>query len=93
MNFREIYRIAKDQLESLSTVDKPDFRLEQAEYKKKDKLWEVVVSYLVDKDNEGRSAIAKAAAFEVFNNPYERVYKTVKINDNQKVVGFYIYQS
>lgn len=91
MNFKEIYKIAKSQLEGISDVEKPDFRLEQAEYKKNDKVWEVVVSYLVDKshvEKKNLSSLLEAA----YNNPFERVYKTVKINENNEVLGFYMYQ-
>lgn len=90
MNFNEIYKIAKGQLIGICDVEKPDFRLEQAEYKKKDKLWEIVVSYLVDKNSEGK--IPLSAAITGYN-PYERVYKKVKINDDKEVLGFYIYQT
>lgn len=92
MNFKEIYNIAKSQLEGISDVEKPDFRLEQAEYKKKDKVWEVVVSYLVDRnyvEKKNLSSIFETA----YNNSFERVYKTVKINENNEVLGFYMYQS
>ena len=90
MELREIYTIAKHQLESIANSESPDFRLEQAEFNKKDKVWEIIVSYLVENTNKGNSPFAAAMGGQ--DLPYERIYKSVKINENKEVIGFFIYE-
>ena len=43
---KELLEIAKAELQDLTTVTNPDFRLEQAEFNKRENEWEIVVSYL-----------------------------------------------
>ncbi len=81
MDLKEFYAIAKEQLEELSPLDHADFRLEQAEYNKKEKAWEIVVSYLVENTNKLSKSLF----------PFERIYKKLKINDTKEVIGYYIY--
>lgn len=87
MNLKELYQIAKKELEVLSPFEDADFRLEQAEYNKEDKVWEVVVSYLVENINKPVSPIGMLSS----SYPYHRIYKKVKIDDNKNLIGFYIY--
>lgn len=48
LSFKELLQIAKHNLKDLSPLQNPDFRLEQAEYKKDEQVWDVVVSFLVE---------------------------------------------
>lgn len=89
MDLKEIYQVAKSQLESLANSKYPDFRLEQAEFNKNDKLWEIVVSYLVENSNKANSTFSILGIQDL---PFERIYKKVKINENKEVIGFYIFE-
>ncbi|WP_100613400.1 hypothetical protein [Confluentibacter citreus] len=88
MNLKELYQIAKTELSGLSSLDNSDFRLEQAEYKKEEEIWEIVVSYLVENTNKSISPLG--ALTSGFN--YHRIYKKVKIDNDKSVIGFYIYE-
>lgn len=88
MNLKELYKIAKDELEVLSPFENSDFRLEQAEFNKEENVWEIVVSYLVQNTNKPSSPIGVLST----SYPYHRMYKKVKIDDKKQVVGFYIYE-
>jgi hypothetical protein len=88
MNLKELYKIAKDELSGLSSLENSDFRLEQAEYIKDEEIWEIVVSYLVENTNKPISSIgALTAGFT-----YHRIYKKVKIDNKKNIIGFYIYE-
>lgn len=88
MKLKDLYAIAKKELGELSPLQNSDFRLEQAEYNKDEKVWEIVVSYLVENINKPtKSFIPLATDF-----PFHRIYKKVKINDQYEVIGFYIYK-
>lgn len=87
MNLKELYQIAKKSFEQLSPLDEADFRLEQAEYNKEDKVWEIVVSYLVENTNKSVSPLGAFTA----GLKYDRVYKQVKIDEDKNVLGFYIF--
>lgn len=71
----------------MSTLKNPDFRLEQAEFIKKDKVWEIVVSYLIENTNPRSTALG--AIISEFK--YFRIYKRLKIDEDKNVIGFYIY--
>jgi thermostable 8-oxoguanine DNA glycosylase len=88
ISLKELYKIAKDELSDILPEDNCDFRLEQAEYNSNDKFWEIVVSFLTENINKSTSAFAQLGQ----NLPYERVYKKLKISDEKKVLGFYIYK-
>lgn len=85
MEFKELFNIAREQLTDLFEVDDPDFRLEQAEFNQKEKMWEVVVSFLAKKSPKS----PLEALGQIL--PFERIYKKVKINDKKEVTGFFIY--
>ncbi len=88
MELRELLKIAKTQLRDLSPLKNPDFRLEQAEYLNRDKIWDIVVSYLVENTNKKASPLAAITAeFQYF-----RIYKRLKIDEEKNVIGFYIYE-
>jgi hypothetical protein len=76
MTLKELLGIAKEHLADLSPLKDPDFRLEQAEYDKDDKTWDIVVSYLVENTNKRTNSIA--AIVNEFQ--YHRIYKK---NTNQ----------
>jgi hypothetical protein len=89
MELKELYKAAKNQLAETITTENPDFRLEQVEYNEAEKIWDMVVSFLVPSvDN---SPVTFNSSVNV-RSPLERVYKRVKINDKKEVTGFYIYQ-
>jgi hypothetical protein len=85
MELKELYKAAKEQLSETINTEDPDFRLEQAEYNKNEKVWDIVVSFLVQGTNKSSPLVALGMSFE-------RIYKRVKINENKEVTGFYIYQ-
>ena len=88
MNLRELLNIVKTELKDLSSLDNPDFRLEQAEFQKDNDNWEIVVSYLVENTNPKSSPLmAITSEFK-----YHRVYKKIKIDKDKNIVGFYIYE-
>lgn len=87
MKLKELYAIAKKELGALSPLEKSDFRLEQAEYNKDEKVWEIVVSYLVENTNKPIHPFTPLAS----DFPFFRIYKKVKINDQNEVIGFYIF--
>ena len=88
MNLKELLDLVKRELKYLSPLENPDFRLEQAELKKDDNNWELVVSYLVENTNPKSSPLAAITA----EFKYHRIYKKIKIDENKNIVGFYIYE-
>ena len=88
MVLKELLEIAKSQLDELTTLKNPDFRLEQAEFKKDEGIWDIVVSFLVENTNKRTTPIA--ALMSEFQ--FHRIYKRLKINNATKeILGFYIY--
>lgn len=87
MEFKELLEIVTNGLKDLSTLENPDFRLEQIEYKKDEHIWEVVVSFLVEKTNK-RISMTNMITPEF---QYSRRYKLVKINDRKEITGVYIF--
>jgi hypothetical protein len=88
MTLRELLNIAKSELKEMSSLDNPDFRLEQAEYIKDEDIWDIVVSYLVENTNPRNSPLSAITS----EFKYHRIYKQLKIDDNKKVIGFFIYE-
>lgn len=87
MTLKELLEIAKKHLLPLTTIPDPDFRLEQAEFNKKEAVWEIIVSFLVENPNKKSNPLtALASSFQ-----HHRMYKKVKIMTNGDFVGFYIY--
>ena len=90
MKLKELLNLAKTELSELSSLSDPDFRLEQAEYNDDEQLWEIVVSYLVEKTNPRNTPLSELTS----EFKYHRIYKKLKIYPNTKeVVGFYIYEN
>lgn len=89
VKFKDLLKIAVEELKDLTTVENPDFRLEQAEFNTSNKEWEIVVSFLVANPN------LKKTVFEIpsFILEYERIYKRLKIDSQKEVKGFYIFEN
>jgi len=87
VKFKELLQIAVEELKDLTTVENPDFRLEQAVFNEAKKEWDIVVSYLVDNSNQRLNPI------ELPGLKNQRVFKKLKVNSNKEVLGFYIYES
>jgi hypothetical protein len=93
LSLKEVFEVAKKQFAELINIQESDFRLEQLEYKKPEKLWEVVVSYLVENKNVRTTSDIKNSTLTTLLStlPYERVYKRLKIDENKEVVGIYMF--
>ncbi len=89
MTLKELIEIAKNELKDLSTLDNPDFRIEQAIFNKDENEWEIVVSYLVENTNK------RSSAFSAITSEFQflRIYKKLKINSEKQITGFYIYNN
>lgn len=89
MTLKELIEIAKNELKDLSTLDNPDFRIEQAIFNKDESEWEIVVSYLVENTNK------RSSAFSTITSEFQflRMYKKLKINSEKQITGFYIYNN
>jgi hypothetical protein len=89
MTLKQLLEIARGHLLPLTTVADADFRLEQAEFNKKDAVWEIIVSFLVENTNKKANPLtALASGFQ-----FHRMYKKVKIKANGDFEGFYIYNN
>ena len=89
LTFKDLLEIAKEELKDLSTIEHPDFRLEQAVYKKDQNHWEIVVSYLVENSNKRQlNMIGLSSDFL-----YERTYQKLIIDSNRKVSGLYMFSN
>ena len=86
LSLKEVFEAAKKQFAELINIQESDFRLEELEYKKQDKSWNVIVSYLVE--NKNRSTFPPAILSAL---PFERVYKRLKIDENKGVVGIFMF--
>lgn len=89
MVLKELLDIAKKQLKDLSTLDNPDFRLEQAEMKPDEEVWDIVVSYLVENTNKRNTPLSALTS----DFQFHRIYKRLKIDKNNNIIGFYIYNN
>lgn len=92
MTLAELLNVAKQQMHDLSNLTNPDFRLEQAEYNKSDKSWDIVVSYLVDNTNKRLNPLTTTPTLTT-EFQYHRIYKKVKIDDNKHIAGFYMFNN
>ena len=86
LSLKEVFEAAKSQFAELINIQESDFRLEQLEYKREEKIWEVVVSYLVENKNRSVSATISFSTL-----PYERVFKRLKIDEKKEVVGIFMF--
>jgi hypothetical protein len=88
MELKNLHKAIKDQLSDVLPLDNSGFRLEQADYNKKMKNWEVVISYLneiINKPITSKTSIPEKVE-------YKRMYKIIKINDSGEVIGFHMYE-
>nr|WP_287935063.1 hypothetical protein [Algoriphagus sp.] len=86
LSLKEVFEASKGVLSEIVDLSDPDFRLEQVEFKKDEKIWDIVVSFLVANKNKpvGITPIT-------FSFPVERVYKRLKIDENKEVLGIYMF--
>jgi len=89
MSLKDLLDIAKTELKDLTTVENPDFRLEQAEFKKQENSWEIIVSYLVDNTNKRNFPMAAITG----DFQYYRIYKRLKVDSEKHVIGLFIYNN
>ncbi|MCC5935142.1 MAG: hypothetical protein JJU35_12925 [Balneolales bacterium] len=89
MKFKDLLETAKSELKDLSTVENPDFRLEQAFYNKKKDIWEVVVSYLVPNTNLKQIPIVE----DSYALKFHRIYQKLEIDKSKTVLGLYIFDN
>lgn len=89
MNLKDLLHNATTQLRDLSPLEKPDFRLEQAVHRKDEKVWEIVISYLVENNNKPVGGIAQLAP----QLPFQRVYKKVMMDEEGQVAEFLMYDT
>lgn len=88
MNIKELYLAAKKEFADLIDVEQQDFRLEEAEFDRKEGVWELVVSYLVINKNLSMLELTTGAFPRL---KYERIYKRLKFNEQKEFLGFYMY--
>lgn len=86
ISLKEVFEASKSVLSEIVNLPDPDFRLEQVEFKKDEKIWDVVVSFLVINKNRpvGLTPI-------ITSLPLERVYKRLKIDENKEILGIYMF--
>ncbi|RTQ46483.1 hypothetical protein EJV47_21250 [Hymenobacter gummosus] len=96
MTLRKLLDIAKNQLNELTSVSNPDFRLEQAEFKKDEEVWDIVISYLIEEPvtpvnkSNPLNPLSEFAAL-IAEPKFQRMYKRIKIDKEEKVLGFYMF--
>lgn len=91
INFKEIYNISKKTVDEFPNNSNIDFRLEQIVFDKKTKTWNCVISYLV----ENKFYDPNDRSFGSFNRqlPYERIFKSLVINENNEVESIYMFEN
>jgi len=89
MNLKDLLHNVTTQLRDLSPLDNPDFRLEQGTYNKEEKVWEVVISYLVENNNKPLSPISVFG----LQTPYQRIYKKVIVSEDGHVEEFLMFDT
>ncbi|MEM9832879.1 MAG: hypothetical protein AAF944_19760 [Bacteroidota bacterium] len=89
MDLKGLYQIAKKELMPLYDGESIDLRLEQVERDEDSGIWKVVVSYLVEDKNH----VIPSAYFKDITSEYryERIYKLLKVNDDNKVEGLLMF--
>jgi hypothetical protein len=90
LSFEKLIEISKNVAKKLTNVPEFDLRLEQAEYDKKNQVWDIVVSFLYEESE--KSNIASFLGVETDNTlQLTRIYKKLKISDSEEVLGYYFY--
>ena len=88
MELKNILKAAKMQISELLSLGETHYRVEQANYNRKTKNWEIVISFLIEKLSKPPESSSSDSEEKV----YERTYKVVMINDDGEVMGFYMYK-
>jgi len=87
LDLKALLTIARLALKDLTSVNEPDFRLEQAEFNKDKNLWEIVVSFLTENTNKRlTSNMVFGSEFQ-----YHRIYKKLSINLDGEITGYHIF--
>ncbi len=90
LSFEKLIEISKDVAKKLTNVTEFDLRLEQAEYNKETKVWDIVVSFLYE-ENEGSNIASFLEIDTTVTTHLTRIYKKFKISDSEEVLGYYFY--
>lgn len=95
MKLKELFKTVQENLIDLYE-DAQDMRLEQVEFNENENLWEVVVSYLVENKNKPDKSLQRKSVLQEISGisqalPFERIYKLVKIDENNDIKGLYIF--
>lgn len=85
MDLQKILQVVKSDLSDLSTLENPDFRIEQAKLNQAGDNYEVIISFLVERKDD-------LGILSGISSPYERVYKRIDLDQNLNLSGFYIYE-
>ncbi len=88
MELKDLYQKTKELIKTLINKEPIDFRLEQAA--KSSGKWDCVVSYLVENKNQPEKKMTQVLTSQTL--PYERIYKSLKINLNGEFQGLYIHK-
>lgn len=72
IGIKEAVNVAKDFVKNVFETDLPELSLEEVQRSDDDKFWLITVGFT--RERNGLPQLAKVV------NPYERVYKTIKIN-------------
>lgn len=89
LNLKELIKVVKTNLSDLSSLENPDFRIEQAEFHAETENWEIIVSFLVENTNPKVSSPLMAMATQF---KYHRIYKRAIINNKKELISFSIYE-
>jgi len=82
-SFKQLLDLAQAELQQLTRLENPDFRLEEAVYFRKHELWEIIVSFLVDNTNPP----IEGSGTPKLSLKYLRLYKKISINNNGEMVA------
>ncbi len=89
LKLKDLLDSTSSQLKGLSSLDNPDFRLEQAVFNHDEKFWEIIVSYLVEDHNKPVTPMKPFTP----QYPFHRVYKKVILDESGQVSEFQMYGS
>jgi len=90
LSFENLIEISKGVAKKLTNVPEFDLRLEQAEYDKESKVWDIVVSFLYEENEKSNIASFLGVANDT-TAQLTRIYKKLKISDSEEVLGYYFY--
>ncbi|TNE36105.1 hypothetical protein EP342_00825 [bacterium] len=92
INFEKLLEAINKLVPVLTNVDKPHQRLEEINYNKETKCWEVVISYL-QQEEPNESVLSYLAYSSGEKETIVRKFKRVTINEDWRVLGYSLYDS